>query len=63
MSKSKLRTVEIVKSSYQPTKAELEDDTPLNLPGRTVLERMEALADVMLRSVQFRRISKPRSRR
>lgn len=58
-------TVEIVKSSYQPTRAELEDATPLEelSAGATVLQRMEALADAMLRPVTFRRIAKPRNRR
>lgn len=61
--KPKPRTVEIVSSSYQPTQDEMKDDTPLKLPGQTVLERMEALADAMLTPVRFRRISKPRTRR
>ena len=61
--RKKPRTVEIVKSSYQPTQAEMKDDAPLKLPGQTVLERIESLADAMLRPVKFRRISKPRTRR
>ena len=37
--KSKPRTVELVKSSYQPTKAELEEEVSLDIPGDSVLER------------------------
>ena len=61
--KPKPRTVELVKSSYQPTKAEKEEETSLHIPGDSVLERMENLAKAMVRPVNVRWISKPRSRR
>ena len=61
--KSKPRTVELVKSSYQPTKAELEEEVSLDIPGDSVLERMENLAKAMMRPVNIRWINKPRSRR
>ena len=38
--KSKLRTVELVKSSYQPTKAEKGEQISLEIPGETIDERM-----------------------
>lgn len=63
MPKPKPRTVELVKSSYQPTKAEQEEEISLDIPGDTVLERMENLAKAMIRPVNIRWISKPRSRR
>lgn len=56
-------TVEVVKSSYQPTKAEKEEEINLGLTGDSVLERMEHLAKAMMRPVSVRWISKPRSRR
>lgn len=62
--KSKPRTVELVKSSYQPSKAELEDDSPLKFPaGMSVTERMEALSKAMLKPINPRWIDRPRSRR
>ena len=61
--KTKPRTVELVKSSYQPTKAELEEEISLDIPGDSVLERMEHLAKAMMQPVNIRWISKPRSRR
>ena len=57
------RTVELVKSSYQPTKAEKEEEISLDIPGDSVLERMESLAKALVRPVNVRWISKPRSRR
>ena len=61
--KTKPRTVELVKSSYQPTKAELEEEISLDIPGDSILERMENLAKAMMRPVNIRWINKPRSRR
>ena len=58
----KTKTVELVKSTYQPTKSEMEDEFTMDHPG-TVTERMEALADGLLQSVKPRWIDWPRSRR
>lgn len=63
MKKTKPRTVELVKSSYQPTKVEQEEEISLDIPGDSVLERMENLAKAMTRPVNIRWISKPRNRR
>ena len=59
MPEPKPRIVEVVKSSYQPTKVELEEEISLEVSGTAVLERMEAFADAVLRPVRFRRISNP----
>lgn len=61
--KTKPRTVELVKRSYQPTKTELEEEIQLDVPGDIVLERMENLAKSVLRPVKPRWIDKPRNRR
>ena len=61
---TKPRTKELVKSSYQPTRAELEEKITLDFPpGLTVEERFTMLADSMLNPVNIRWIDKPRSRR
>ena len=56
------KTVELVKSTYQPTKAEREQEFKMDHAG-TVRERMEAIADGLLQPVKPRWIDKPRSRR
>ena len=52
----KPKTVEMVKSSYQPTKAELEEDLRADAS-------MEQIADALLSPVKIRWIDKPRNRR
>ncbi len=60
----KPKTVEIVRSDYQPTKSELEEELePLDVPGKTVNERMKTLARELLQPVKLRRIDRPRKRR
>ena len=59
----KSRTVELVHSSYQPTKAEKEEEFILKVPGETSLDRMGKLARAVLRPVKPRWIRKPRNRR
>ena len=61
--KPKPRTVELVKHSYQPSKAELEEEISLDIPGGSVLERMENLAKAVRGPIKIRRIGRPRSRR
>ena len=56
------KTVELVKSTYQPTKAEVEEEFKMDHPG-TVEERMDALADGLLQPIKTRWIDKPRKRR
>ena len=60
--KSKPKTVEMVKSTYQPTKAEMEDEFKMDHPG-TVRERIDALAKGLLQPIKTRWIDRPRSRR
>ena len=48
----KSRTVELVHSSYQPTKAEKEEEFNLKVPGETPLDRMGKLARAVLRPVK-----------
>ena len=47
----KPKTVELVKSTYQPTKAEMDEQFRMDHPG-TTLERMEALADGLLQPIK-----------
>ena len=61
------KTVELVRSTYRPTKAEInqefevdltEDDSPNHADAS-----MEEIGRAMTQPVSFRRIDKPRSRR
>ena len=60
--KPKPKTVELVKSDYQPNKAELEEEFELDVPGKTVDQRMRNLTMGLLQPVKIRRINKPRKR-
>jgi hypothetical protein len=57
MNQSKPRTVELVRSSYQPTKAEMEEgwDAPEGLT-------LEQITKAVLQPVRIRWVGKPRSR-
>ena len=61
--KSKPRTVELIKSTYQPTKAEKEQEFSLDIPGETIADRMSKLAKAVKGPVNIRWIAKPRYRR
>ena len=61
--KPKTRTVELVKSDYQPTKAELKEEFDLDVPGHTVEEQMDFLGKALTETVNIRWIDKPRSRK
>ena len=52
----KPKTVELVKSSYQPTKAEIEEEF-------TVSATLEELTKALVQPVKVRRIDQPRKRR
>ena len=52
----KPKTVEMVKSTYQPTKAEKEEE--FRVEGS-----MEEIADALLQPIKIRWIDKPRNRR
>ncbi len=54
--KQKPKTVELVKSTYQPTKAEQEEEFRAGAS-------MEEIADAVLSPVNVRWIDKPRNRR
>ena len=58
----KPKTVELVKSTYQPKKQEMEEEFRQDHPG-TVSERMEALVKGLLQPVKIRWIDRPRLRR
>ena len=58
------RTLELVKSDYQPSKAEREQKISLEFPdGLSDMEKFNMIADAMLKPVKIRWIDKPRSRR
>jgi hypothetical protein len=61
--KKKPRTIELVKSTYQPTKAEKEEKIRLDVPGETTMDRMRNLAIAIRGPVNIRWISRPRTRR
>ena len=63
MKRKEPRTVELVDSSYQPSKAELAEDVRVDLPGDTALHKLRNLTRAMVEPVKVRWISKPRSRR
>ena len=57
------KTVELVKSTYRPTKREMEEKFSLDVPGDTVMEKMENAARTLTKPVKIRWINKPRSRK
>ena len=67
MKSKKTKTVELVKSTYRPTKAEINQEFEVDLPEdddpNYVDAAMEELGRSMMQPVSFRRIEKPRSRR
>ena len=67
MKKPKPKTVELVKSTYRPTKVETGQEFEVDLPEdgdpNYVDVSMEELGKAMVQSVKPRLISKPRTRR
>ncbi len=61
--KPKPKTIELVKKTYNPTKAELEEGFKLDVPGDTVLEKMKNLTGAVTRPVKVRGLDRPRTRR
>ena len=63
----KPKIMELVRSDYQPTKADMEEEFALRSDGSVDLNDLDAvmgsLGKAMTRPVNFRRIKKPRSRR
>lgn len=58
----KPRTIELVKHSYRPTKAELEEEISLDIPGETIEDRMKNLSKAVKGTVNIRRTGRPRFR-
>ena len=62
----KPKTVELVRSTYRPTKAEINREFEVDLPEdddpNYVDAAMEELGGAMVQPASFRRIDKPRSR-
>lgn len=63
LTKPKPKMVELVNTSYQPTKVEKESPVALNVPGDTIEERMESIGKALMQPVKIRWIDKPRNRR
>ena len=60
----KPKTVELVKSTYQPTERELKDGMTASLRKRDgSTPSMEEIAGALLKTVNVRLIDKPRNRR
>ena len=58
------KTVEVAPPDYQPTKGELEQELePLDIPGRTVDQRMRNLARALFQPVKLRMVNRRRKRR
>ena len=66
MKKNKTKTVELVRSTYRPTKAEINQEFEVDLPNddpNHADASMEELGKAMTQPVKPRWIDKPRSRR
>ena len=59
----KPKTVELVKSDYQPSKAELEEEFSVSVPGDTVLSRMGFMTKAMMQPVKVRWVDRPKDRK
>ena len=62
MKKPKPKTVELVKSGYQPTKAEMFEEFTLRKPDCTA-PAVEEIAQAVFQPASIRLIDKPRKRR
>ena len=51
MATEQIRPIKLKHPEYQPSKAELEEPLPVNVPGDTVKEQMNAFADAVMREV------------
>ena len=63
----KSKTVELVRSTYRPTKAEINQEFEIDLPGDDEPNHVDAVIEelgrAMMQPVKPRWIDKPRSRR
>ena len=55
----KRNTLDLVKPSYQPTKAELEEESVADVPGKTIEECMANLGRAITEKADARWIDKP----
>ena len=62
MKKPKPKTVELVKSGYQPTKAEMDEEFALRKPDGTA-PTVEEIAQTFFQPANIRLIDKPSKRR
>ena len=60
--KEKPKTVELVRSGYQPTKAEMEEEFQLRKPDGSQ-PSMEDIAQVMFQEPNLRWVDRPRRRK
>ena len=58
----KPKTIELVRSGYQPTKAEMDEEFTLRKPDGTA-PTVEEIARTVLQPASIRLIDKPRKRR
>lgn len=63
MQNRKPKTVELVKSSYQPTKAEREEEFSVDVPGETVQERMSYIGMALMQKPRVKWVDNPRKGR
>ena len=54
MAKPKRKTLTLKNPEYQPSKAELEEEIKLDVPGDTVEEKMSSLAKAVTQDVDIR---------
>lgn len=57
--KARRRTVELVRSSYQPTKAEREEEIRLDVPGNSDWDRFVSLTRAMVQPVEIEWVDRP----
>ena len=50
---SEKRTIRLKPSNYQPNKAELEEETRFDVPGNSLQERMDALAEAVMQPAEI----------
>lgn len=58
--KSNRKTVELVRNTYQPSKAEMEEEFQVDAPGTNTLDRMAAITRAVTQPVKVRWVDRPR---
>lgn len=59
MPKPEKPTVELVKSHYQPTKADCEEVFTVDVPGDTVQERMSYIGMALMQTPKIKWVERP----